>query len=126
MALADDFPIIPHMSAGVDCCGCIVPEADGDRVALKCNECGASVGYINKGILGDMVMLVNAAVPVKRHVFTVDDAPEVLTSISEECQHEDCGRCPGAFHREDAGDQPVFCVHVCHKIKSEGGVSSIN
>ena len=126
MALADDFPIIPHMSAGVDCCGCIVPEADRDRVTLKCNECGASVGYIDRGILEDMVMLVNAAAPVKRHVFTADDAPEVLTSISEECQHEACDRCPGAFHREDAGDQPVFCVHVCHKIKSEGGVNSFN
>jgi hypothetical protein len=47
MAFADEFPIIPHMSAGVDCCGCIVPEADGDRVTLNCNECGASVGYIS-------------------------------------------------------------------------------
>jgi hypothetical protein len=69
MAFADEFPIIPHMSAGVDCCGCIVPEADGDRVTLNCNECGASVGYINKGILEDMVMLVNAARPVERYVF---------------------------------------------------------
>jgi hypothetical protein len=126
MALAHDFPIIPHMGAGADCCGCIVPEADGDRVTLKCNECGASVGYINRGILEDMVMLVNAAASVKRHVFAAGDAPEVLTSISEECQHEECDRCPGAFHCEDAGDQPVFCVHVCHQIKSRGGVSSFN
>jgi hypothetical protein len=126
MAFADEFPIIPHMSAGVDCCGCIVPEADGDRVTLRCNECSASVGYINKGILEDMVMLVNAAGPVRRHVFAAGEAPEVLTSISEECQREECDRCPGAFHREDAGDQTVFCVHVCHKIKSEDGVSSIN
>jgi hypothetical protein len=51
MALADDFPIIPHMSAGVDCCGCIVPEADGDRVTLKCNEFSAPVGSIDRGIM---------------------------------------------------------------------------
>src|SRR5260370_9833196 len=126
MAVGDDVPIIPHMSAGADWCGWVVPDADGDRVTLKCNECGASVGYIDSGILEDIVMLVNAAVPVQCHVFTADDAPEVLTSISEECQYEECDRCPGVYHREDAGDQPVFCVHVCHKIKSEGGASSIN
>ena len=45
--LAEEFPIIPHMSAGVDCCGCIVPEVDGDRITLKCNECGATVGEIS-------------------------------------------------------------------------------
>src|SRR5260370_25496184 len=66
----------------------------------------------------------------RRHTrFKCDWSSDVCSSdlsISEECQHEACDRCPGAFHREDAGDQPVFCVHVCHKIKSEGGVNSFN
>ena len=103
-----------------------MPEADGDRVRLKCNECGTSVGDMNRGILEDMVMLVNASGPVVRHVFAAGDGPQVLTSISEECQREECDCCPGVFQCEDAGDQAVFCVHVCHKIKSAGGVSSFN
>jgi hypothetical protein len=53
------------------------------------------------------------------HKFDEADAPEVFTSISEECQREECDRCPGVFHQEeDAGDQAVFCVHFCHKMSS--------
>ena len=43
-------------------------EVDCDRVTLKCNERGASVRPINNGVLEDMVMLVNAAGPVRHHV----------------------------------------------------------
>jgi hypothetical protein len=57
-SLADRFPIIPHESAGVDCCGSIVPAPDGERVRLKCNECGVVAGEINAGILEDLVSLV--------------------------------------------------------------------
>ena len=32
------------------------------------------------------------------HRFEEGDEPEVLTSISYECQHEQCGLCPGIFH----------------------------
>src|SRR5947208_2370245 len=26
-----------------------------------------------------------------------------------------CEECPGVFHREECGDQPIFCIHLCHK-----------
>jgi hypothetical protein len=48
--------------------GCVVPEAHGDRVALNCNECGASVGYIIKGILGHMVTLECAHAAFPQHL----------------------------------------------------------
>jgi hypothetical protein len=65
MSLPDDFPIIPHQSAGagVECCGCIVAEESGSRgdreskTTLRCNECGAIVGSISTGILEDLVTL---------------------------------------------------------------------
>lgn len=55
-----------------------------------------------------------------------DEEAFVLTSISDECQREECDRCPGMFHRADTGDQPVFCVHACHKIRSASGVRAVN
>jgi hypothetical protein len=39
-----------------------------------------------------------------------------LTSISPQCLEENCQACPGFFQHPDAGDEPVFCVHVCHKV----------
>jgi hypothetical protein len=117
------FPVVAHRSAGVDCVGCIVPEINGDEITLKCNECGAVVGTINSAIFEALRLAFTDRILV--HRFDEADAPEVLTSISEECQREECDRCPGIFHREDAGDQPVFCVHVCHKV-SEQGVSSVH
>ena len=59
------------------------------------------------------------------HRFDEDDAPEVLTSISPECQAEGCDHCPGIFHRAETGDEPIFCIHVCHKV-AQDGVSSIS
>ena len=41
-----EFPIIPHESAGVDCCGCIVVKVTGNDAELVCNECGAVVGVV--------------------------------------------------------------------------------
>ncbi len=50
--IVDLFPIIPHEAAvGVDCCGCMVPRAKGDRIELVCNECGMVEGSINGAIL---------------------------------------------------------------------------
>src|ERR1700674_5209349 len=52
--------------------------------------------------------------------FNEADAPEVLMSISEDLPAcGECERCPGMFHREDAGDQQVFCVHSCHKVSQQ-------
>jgi len=52
------FPIIPHESAGVDCCGCIVLTVEGKDAELTCNECGAVVGVVQVGILRDLVSLI--------------------------------------------------------------------
>ena len=52
------FPIIPHESAGVECCGCIVVIVTGNDAELVCNECGSVVGVVQVGILRDLVSLV--------------------------------------------------------------------
>jgi hypothetical protein len=50
--IVDLFPIIPHEAAvGVDCCGCMVPRAKGDRIELVCNECGIQEGSLDGAIL---------------------------------------------------------------------------
>ena len=36
--LENDFPIIPHESTGVDCCGCIVVKVRGTDAELQCNR----------------------------------------------------------------------------------------
>ena len=52
------FPIIPHESAGADCCGCIVVKVTGRDAELRCNECGAVVGVVDVAILRDLVSLI--------------------------------------------------------------------
>src|SRR5215471_688553 len=39
----------------------------------------------------------------------------------EECQRGEYGRCSGVFHRPDTGDQPVFCMHSCHRVERGPG-----
>jgi hypothetical protein len=56
--LQEQFPILAHESAGVDCCGCIVPKIRGNDVELRCNECGATVGVINAAILRDIMLMI--------------------------------------------------------------------
>ena len=59
MTLGESFPHIPHDHSG-ECCGCIRPvEMDGRTIELRCNECGAIVGVLDRGILEDLVWLVN-------------------------------------------------------------------
>jgi hypothetical protein len=107
---------VPHRAAGVDCNGSIVPEQDGENVMLKCNACAAVVGTVNAKILESMQQAISDSIMVQK--FDDMDAPEVLTSISDECQRDECDRCPGVFHRADMGDKPVFCVHECHKVSA--------
>ena len=127
--MAIKFPIIPHRIAGAKCGGSIVPEereADGEKsVTLRCNVCGQIMGIINAGVAEGLVLKLLDKVVIHRFD-EPDEEASVLTSISDECQREECDRCPGMFHREDAGDQPVFCVHVCHKRRSAGGVSAVS
>lgn len=56
--LTEAFPIIPHESAGVDCCGCVIVAVRGGDAELRCNECGAVVGVVNVAILRDLVSLI--------------------------------------------------------------------
>jgi hypothetical protein len=54
--IIDLFPIIPHEAAvGVDCCGCMMPRAKGDRIELVCNECGIVEGSLDGAILRAVV-----------------------------------------------------------------------
>ncbi len=48
----ENYPIIPHENAGVDCEGCLVPRITGEEVRLVCNECGAVVATITREQLG--------------------------------------------------------------------------
>ena len=109
-------PIIPHWKAGVKCNGSIVAELDEEQVTLKCNRCDDIVGTINAEILKAWEQAITDRIVIQK----VDEtaAPELLTSISEECQRGECDRCPGTFHREDMGDETAFCVHPCHKISA--------
>lgn len=110
-------PVVPHRKAGVKCSGSIIPESDGEQITLRCNECGTVVGAINAAILAALELAIADRIVV--HKFNEDDAPEVLTSISEECQRGDCEHCPGHFPRADVGDDTIFCVHACHKVERE-------
>jgi hypothetical protein len=56
--LLSTFPIIPHESAGVVCCGCIVVIVTGNDAEFRCNECGAVVGVVQAGVLRDLVSLI--------------------------------------------------------------------
>ena len=124
--MAITFPIIPHRIAGAKCPGSIVPEereANGEKsIMLRCNLCGQAMGTINAAVAPALVLKLLDKIVMHRFD-EQDEEASVLTSISDECQREEYDRCPGMFHRADAGDQPVFCVHVCHKLRSAGGVS---
>jgi hypothetical protein len=57
----DHFPLIRHQQAGggIDCPGIIIVEGPEHRptAILRCDECGAEVGTINRWILQDLVNL---------------------------------------------------------------------
>jgi DNA-directed RNA polymerase subunit RPC12/RpoP len=53
--------IVPHETAGVDCCGCIIAVVEGSNVELRCNECAAVVGVVHIDILKGLLGLESAA-----------------------------------------------------------------
>ena len=53
-------PIIPHESAGVDYCVCMIANEQGNVTELLCNECGAVLGVMNIAILMDLISLIPA------------------------------------------------------------------
>jgi hypothetical protein len=117
------FPVVPHRAAGADCDGSIVHEVEGHNVTLKCNVCGAVVGKVQVEILKALEQAIADSFVISK--FDEMGATRVFTSISEECQRGECEKCPGHFHRPDAGDEPVFCIHACHEF-GEREPDSIN
>jgi hypothetical protein len=75
------------------------------------------VGTVHAEILKAWVQAIADFIVVQK--FEEADVPEVLTSLSEECQRGECAQCAGVFHRPDTGDQPVFCVHSCHRVERD-------
>jgi hypothetical protein len=112
-------PLIPHRTTGAPCHGSIVTIRDKEQIRLQCNGCGAVVGTVHAEILKAWEQAISDSIVL--HKFAEADAAEVLTSISEECQRGECRQCPGVFHRPDTGEQPVFCVHSCHKVERTPG-----
>jgi hypothetical protein len=55
--LTSRMPIVPHETAGVECCGCIIAAVDGTNVELRCNECGAVVGVVQVDVLKGLLEL---------------------------------------------------------------------
>ena len=49
--------------------------------------------------------------------FEPGDEPEILTSVSPECQSGKCADCSGHSSPPEAGGELVFCVHECHEVK---------
>jgi hypothetical protein len=111
------FPAVPHWKTGVKCNGSIVAEQNGEHVTLKCNECAAVVGTVNIEILKALEQAIADQFVI--HKFSEADAPDVLTSISAECQRGECNRCPGVFRRDDTGEESIFCIHSCHEISDD-------
>jgi hypothetical protein len=105
-------PLIPHSKTGGTCKGSITAEQAGEQVTLKCNECGEVVGTIDAEILKALEQGIADQIVV--HKFDELDAPEVFTTISNECHRGECRDCPGSFSMEG---ETVFCVHDCHRIE---------
>jgi len=107
-----NFLLIPHSKTSVQCKGSIVAEQNGRQITLKCNECGLVVGTVDAEILKAWEQAIADRIVV--HKFDELDVPEVLTTISEECQRGECRTCHGTF---SIADEMVFCVHECHNVK---------
>jgi hypothetical protein len=102
-------PLIPHRKTGVQCDGSIVALRDGEQITLQCNVCEAVMGTVHAELLKALEQAIADSIVI--HKFTEAEAPQVLTSLSEQCQREECKQCSGVFHR------PVFCVHSCHRVE---------
>lgn len=49
---------------------------------------------------------------VKLYRFPKGEEPTALTSISDQCEADQCQNCPGIFHLPEYGDEPIF-LHSC-------------
>jgi hypothetical protein len=88
-ALNEVLPIVPHEVAGVECCGCITADINGETVKLVCNECRAVVGIVDLGVLTQLLGLecAKATCPYwgKANTF-----PGFTEMTAYTCKH--CGR----------------------------------
>jgi hypothetical protein len=51
----------------------------------------------------------------ERFYFPEGDEPEVQTAVSPECERGDCAHCTGIFHLPEQTEEPIFCMHECHR-----------
>jgi hypothetical protein len=51
--------------------------------------------------------------------FKEGEEPQVLTTVSEECDVGACEKCPGILHDEDYPGHSIFCTHECHRVKAQ-------
>lgn len=91
--LTGRMPIVPHSTAGGDCCGCIIAAVDGSNVELQCNDCRAVVGVIQINILRDLLGLESAAATCahcgKENTFSglADTSRTCALSAGKPCGH---------------------------------------
>lgn len=78
-------------------CGGIITGELGER---RCAECGETVS--------------DCELAAEYQELSRTEQARVLVSVSEECAASDCGRCQGMLEKK--GDEPVFCVHACHRL----------
>jgi len=87
---------------------------------LYSSECPVDLDEVAQGyVLGTLPTEQAIADQFVFHRFSEADAPEVLTSISAECQRGERNHCPGLFRRDDTGEESIFCVHSCHEISGD-------
>jgi DNA-directed RNA polymerase subunit RPC12/RpoP len=88
--LTGRMPIVPHSTAaGVDCCGSIIAEVEGNNVELRCNECGAVVGVVQLDILKGLLGL-DCATTICPHCGKENTFPGFERMSVYTCQH--CGK----------------------------------
>jgi hypothetical protein len=92
-------PIVPHETAGVECCGCIIAVVVGGNVELRCNECGAVVGVVQIDTLSGLLGLENAEAACP-HCGKVNMFPGVSEIGAYVC--DGCGKAV----QVDGGGQP--------------------
>jgi hypothetical protein len=93
-ALNEALPIVPHEVAGVECCGCIIADIEGETVKLLCNECGAAVSMVNLSILTQLFGLEFAKATLP-HCDKAKTFPGFTEVDAYTCQH--CGRAVEAL-----------------------------
>jgi hypothetical protein len=100
--LTSRMPIVPHETAGVECCGCIIAAVDGSNVELRCDECGAVVGVIQVDILKGLLRL-ECATTTCPHCGKVNTFPGFTKVSAYVCA--ECGEAVGTTEPESTSTE---------------------